>query len=182
MDFKKVVQTRRSIRKYSSKPIKRTILDSIFEMVRLSPSAENSQGWQFVVIDDPQKKEALTAQAFSGVFIMPWVKTAPVIVVMLSQKKLLPNLFGTKLAKIDYQCLDAGIAGEHLVLAAQNHGISTCWLGWFNKEKVRTFLNIPKNYEIYSLFTLGYKANDYEPREQKRKPIEDVVSYNEFKK
>ncbi len=181
MDFKAVVNNRRSIRKYDPKPIKRTVIESIFESVRVAPSAENAQGWEFIVIDDPAVKDVFLTKAFSGVFIMPWVKTAPVIVVMISLKKMLPNLVGTTLAKIDYQTIDAGIAGEHFVLAAENLKLSTCWIGWFNKEKVREYFSIPKKYEIYSLFTLGYKAADFDPREQKRKPIEELVHYNKFK-
>ena len=181
MEFDEVIKKRRSIRKYSNKPVPRDIIEQIFKNVLLSPSAENSQGWEFIVIDDKKIKDKLNNAAFSGIFQMPWTKTAPVLVVMLSKKKILANILGDKITKINYQCLDAGIAGEHFVLSAENLGLSTCWIGWFNKKKVRKALNIPSSYEIYALFTLGYKDKDYEPREQKRKPLEKLFKYNGLK-
>jgi len=183
MDFDKIIKQRRSIRKYNKKKkVEREKIEKIFEAVRLSPSAENAQGWEFIVIDNEEIRDEFYNKAFSGIFKIPWTKTVPVFIVMLSRKKFIPNIVGKKISKIDYQPIDAGIAGEHLVLAAENLGLSTCWIGWFNKKKVRKFFDIPKKYKIYSLFALGYKKEDYSPSKRNPKSMEDIYSYNEFRK
>ncbi|TYB30799.1 MAG: hypothetical protein FXF47_07380 [Candidatus Mcinerneyibacterium aminivorans] len=181
LDFEKVIEKRRSIRKYNiEKKVEREKIKKIFKAVRLSPSAENAQGWEFIVIDDKELRDKFHKKAFSGIYKLPWTKTVPVFIVMLSKKKFLPNIVGKKISKIDYQPIDAGIAGEHLVLAAENEGLSTCWIGWFNKKKVRKFFDIPKKYKIYSLFALGYKDEDYEPNKPNRKSLNKLYSYNKF--
>ena len=181
MDFIKLTKQRKSIRKFKKdKPVEKSKIKKIFEIVRLSPSAENAQGWEFIVIDEKSLRKKFKKEAFSTIYKMPWIKTVPVFVVMISRKKILPNIIGNKISKIDYQTIDAGIAGEHLVLAAENYGLSTCWIGWFNKKRVRKFFDIPKKYKIYSLFALGYKQEDYEPGPHKRKPLEEVYHMNKF--
>lgn len=182
MDFTKVIKKRKSIRKYNkNKKVEREKIERIFEAVRLSPSAENAQGWKFIVIDDKNMRDKFRKKTFSGIYQLPWTKTVPVFIVMISRKKFLPNIVGKKISKIDYQPIDAGIAGEHLVLAAENEGLSTCWIGWFNKKKVRKFFDIPKKYKIYSLFSLGYKDKNYTPGAHKRKDLDKVYHFNKFK-
>ena len=181
MDFFDLVKKRKSVRKFNkNKKVEKEKIKKIFEAVRLSPSAENAQGWEFIIVDNKNIRDDFRKKAFSTIYKLPWIKTVPVFIVMISKKKILPNIIGNKISKIDYQTIDAGIAGEHLVLAAEELSLSTCWIGWFNKKKVRNFFNIPKKYKIYSLFALGYKDEDYTPGPHKRKPLEDVYHMNKF--
>jgi len=87
---------------------------------------------------------------------------------------------GKQIQKVQFYLIDTGIAGEHFVLQAEELGLGTCWIGWFNSRKARKVLNIPKKYKIVSLLSLGY----YETRpqkEKKRKSLEDIAWFNEIK-
>jgi len=74
----------------------------------------------------------------------------------------------------------SGIAGEHIVLQAQELGLGTCWIGWFNLRKARKFLKIPRKYKIVSMLAMGYFEK--RPRkEKKRKKLEEIAWFNKIK-
>ena len=179
MSFKELCERRRSVRKYKADGVDRTLLAKLFTYVSKAPSAHNSQGYRFIVIDGPEDLKSFRETAFSGIFKMQWVNTAPVIVAMVSSPRFAANVAGKALTGIDYKAVDAGIAGEHLVLAAAENGLSTCWIGWFNKKKTSRWLRLSKGDEIMSLFSLGYADEEWLPREQKRKPMEELFSFYE---
>ncbi len=69
MDVLSAIKARRSIRKYSSKPVEEEKLQKVLEAARLSPSARNQQNWKFIVVRDDKRKEELTeaiGQSFVG--------------------------------------------------------------------------------------------------------------------
>ncbi len=113
---------------------------------------------------------------------MPWVDSAPVVIAMVSSPRFAANVAGKAATGIDYKAVDAGIAGEHLVLAAEEAGLSTCWVGWFHKKKSARWLGVKKPDELMSLFTLGYADDDWKPRERKRKPMEELFAFYEDKR
>ena len=178
MELGDVIRKRRSVRHYdSARPVPRSLYPSLFELVRLSPSAHNARGWKFYVVDDPQQKETLSREAFSGIFKAAWIREAPVLVIMTMRKKMAPNVVGEKVTRIDYRSLDGGIAGEHFVLAAAEQGLGTCWIGWFNKKRLARAMKLSSGEEPLALFTLGYPASDYTPREITRTPLDDICSF-----
>ena len=178
--FQELVKNRRSIRRYIDKPVEREKILMCLEAARLAPSAENVQPWRFIVIDDPKIKEKFAKQAFSGIYFpSKFASKAPVIIVILGRLDIVANRIGKQIQGINYYLIDIGIAGEHIVLQAEELGIGTCWIGWFNVRKVRKFLKIPRKYKIVSLMAMGY----YEkrpPKEKKRKKLEELVCFNRF--
>ena len=179
--LQKLIHQRRSVRKYLDRPVEREKILTCLEAARLAPSADNVQPWRFLVIDDPEVREAFSREVFSGIYsYTKFAKKAPVLILILGRLDVLANRMGKKIQNISYFLIDTGIAGEHIVLQAQELGIGTCWIGWFNTRKARKFFKIPKKYKIVSLMALG----DYEqkpPREKKRKPLEEIVWFNTFK-
>ncbi len=86
---------------------------------------------------------------------------------------------GKQIQNIHFHLLDIGIAGEHIVLQAEELGLGTCWIGWFNTRKARKVLKIPRGYKIASLLSMGY----YEQKPsklKKRKELDEVVWFNEI--
>jgi len=153
------IKQRKSVRKYLDKPVEREKIIECIEAARLAPSAENVQPWRFIVIDDPELKEEFCSQVFSGIY-KPTRFTihAPVIVVILAKLDIIANVIGKTIQGTSYYLLDIGIAGEHLVLQAQEYGIGSCWIGWFNAKKAKKVLNIPSRYKVVSLIAMGYPA------------------------
>jgi len=176
--FQQLVRSRRSIRRYLEKPVEREKILTCIEAARLAPSADNVQPWRFLIIDDPELKSQLANEVFSGIyFISKFAAKAPVLIMILARLDIIANRIGKQIQNIHFYLIDTGIAGEHIVLQAEELGLGTCWIGWFNSRKARRFLKIPRKYKIVSLMAMGY----YEkrpPKEKKRKKLEEIAWFN----
>ena len=183
MDVKTTIQTRRSVRKFECRPVEREKINECLEAARLAPSACNSQPWHYIVIDDPQVKEAFCKEAFSGVYNMTaWAAKAPVLVAIVSDRGNLASRVGTFFRRTEFYLIDQGISGEHFVLRACELGLGTCWIGWFSSDKAELFFNLPRGKKIDYLIAVGYPAADAlssEPHD--RRSLEEMVSYNKYK-
>ena len=178
--FQKLVKARRSIRHYLDKPVEREKILDCIEAARLAPSADNVEPWRFLIIDDPELKARFAKKVFSGIyFISKFASQAPVLIMILARLDIIANRIGKQIQGVHFYLIDIGIAGEHIVLAAEELGLGTCWVGWFNSRKARKFFNIPRKYKIVSLMAMGY----YEKKpshEKKRKKLEEIAWFNKI--
>lgn len=176
--FQRLVTQRRSIRRYLDQPVEREKILTCIEAARLAPSADNVQPWRFLIIDAPQVKQAFSKEAFSGIyFISRFAAKAPVLILILARLDIIANRIGKQIQGIHYYFIDIGIAGEHIVLQAEELGLGTCWIGWFNIRKTRKFFKIPPKYKIVSLLSMGYYEKK-PTREKKRRKMEEIVWFN----
>jgi len=167
MEFMNVVSKRRSIRKYKSTPVLKEDIEYILEAARLAPSWGNSQCWKFIVVTDPKVKEEL------GKAGKPWIAKAPVIITACAD----PSKPGTK-GDQEYYMLDVGIAMEHLILAAADRGLGTCWIGGFNEAIAKEALGVPENIRVVASTPLGYADEDPAPRP--RKSLEEIMCFDKY--
>jgi nitroreductase len=173
-----LARRRRSIRRFLPRPVAREDILTCIEAARLAPSASNTQPWRFVVVDEPGLKDRLCGEAFSGLYsISRFTSQAPVVLVVLARLNFLANRVARQIQGTQFYLIDIGISVEHFVLQAEELGLATCWVGWFNARKVRRVLRVPRKYKIVALLPVGYAASR-PPREAVRKPIEEVVSFN----
>ncbi len=180
MSVKNIIAQRRSIRRYQNKPVEREKILACLEAARLAPSADNVQPWRFLVIDDPELKEKFAKEIFSGIYsVSKFAARAPVLIVILARLDIIANRIGKQIQNIHFYLIDTGIAGEHIVLQAEELGLGTCWIGWFNSRKARKVLNIPRKYKIVSLISMGYYGQK-PSRQQKRKTLEDIAWFNKI--
>ncbi|MEA1987006.1 MAG: nitroreductase family protein [Candidatus Marinimicrobia bacterium] len=180
MKFLDLVKRRQSDRKYLDKPVEREKIDRCIESARLAPSASNAQPLKFIIIDDEKLKNQVANATFSKVVkFNAFVPSAPVVVVITIDKPTLMTQAGNILKNTYYGLIDVGIASEHFCLQATEEGLGTCMLGWFNEKKIKNILNIPKSKRIGLVISLGYSGHET-IREKKRKPIEEMSSYNNF--
>lgn len=176
-----IVKHRRSIRDFLGKPVEREKILMCLEAARLAPSAVNSQPWKFIVVDDPQVKKKLGDAAFGGVYaINAFAKKAPVIVVIVSEKAKFLARIGGMFRGTQYYLIDIGIAGEHLVLQAEDLGLGTCWMGWFDEKAVKSVLNIPQDRKIDILIAMGYYDQTKVQRGHNREAFDKVTSFNSY--
>jgi len=180
--FQELVRKRHSVRRYLDIPVGRDKILACLEAARLAPSAENVQPWRFLVIDDPAVKQRFAATAFSGVYSFSrFAAKAPVLIVILARPDLLANRLGRQIQGVVYYLIDIGISGEHLALQAEELGLGTCWIGWFNSRGTRKFFHIPRQYKIVSLMALGYP--EAKPsRERSRKSLAEIAWFNRLAK
>ncbi len=176
-----VIKHRKSVRDFLDRPVEREKIMMCLEAVRLAPSACNSQPWKFVVVDDRQLKNKLCDAAFSTIYSMnSFCKTAPAIVVVISEKSKFLARIGGMFQGTKYYLIDIGIAVEHFVLQAEDLGLGTCWIGWFNEGAVKSILNIPQYKKIDILIALGYYDREKVRSEHSSEPINKIASFNSY--
>lgn len=161
MEFMDVIRKRRSIRKYKRDPVPKEMILEVLEAARLAPSAGNRQPWRFVVVTDPETKGKLGLRS--------WAAEAPVVIVGC----------GDSQASSRWYSHDLMIAFEHLVLAAANLGLGTCWMGRMGRdETIKEVLGIPEHVKVIAVTPLGYP--DEEPGPRDRKSLEEFVHWESF--
>ncbi len=179
MDFSELVQARRSLRHYSSRPIPQEDVLKCLEAARVAPSACNSQPWHFIVIDDPALKTRVADRIFSGIYSMnQFAKEAPVLVAVVARRSKLMASLGGQVRDTHYNLVDIGIACEHLVLQAQDLGIGSCWIGWFNEKVLKKELGVSRGEKIDIVISLGYPKEAREATKV-RKTLEEICSFNQ---
>ncbi len=180
MEFENVIKKRESIRNYKDKPVEEEKINYVLECARSAPSWRNSQCWDFIVIN---KKEVIKDITKAST-INRWLKTAPAVIVACGNPKTSGKLNNTEYFKVD-----VAIAMEHLVLAATDLGLGTCWIGAFKENKIKTLLEIPEDVKIVALSPLGYPADKEKisgkilktlAGSKKRKQLNDFVHYNKW--
>lgn len=163
-----LVKKRRSIRKYKSDDISDKDVGVMLEAARLAPSWGNQQCWKYIIVKDQRIKKKL-AEAGEK-----WIAEAPVIVVACAD----PKASGHK-PNMDYFTLDIGISFEHLILAATNLGLGTCWIGGFDEGIAKEALEVPNEIRVVAYTPVGY------PREKKaevfnRESLREICFYDRY--
>jgi len=178
--FQQLVKSRRSIRRYLDKPVEREKILTCIEAARMAPSADNVQPWRFLIIDEQELKMRFANEVFSGIYyISKFAARAPVLILILARLDIIANRIGKQIQNIHYYFIDIGIAGEHIVLQAEELGLGTCWIGWFNPRKARKFFKIPRKYKIVSLMAIGHYEKK-PSKERKRKKLQEIVWFNKI--
>ncbi|NQT79154.1 MAG: nitroreductase family protein [Candidatus Aminicenantes bacterium] len=180
LSFLQLVRSRRSIRRYLDKPVEREKILTCIEAARLAPSADNVQPWRFLILDEPDLRTRFAKEVFSGIYsISKFAVKAPVLILILARLDIIANRIGKQIQNISYYYIDIGIAGEHIVLQAEELGLGTCWVGWFNPRKARKFLKIPRKYKIVSLMAVGYYEKK-PSKDRKRKALQEIAWFNKI--
>lgn len=178
MTFLELVKRRKSTRKYSSKSVPREVIDRCLEAARLAPSACNSQPWSFIVIDDENLKNRLSDKAFSGIYsINSFARNTHVLIVVVTEKSTYVARLGGHLRGVQYCLIDIGIACEHLILQAEEEGLATCWLGWFNEKAVKEVLGLPKDKKVDVIISVGYPESRKD-KNKIRKSLSEIRRFN----
>jgi nitroreductase len=164
------IAERRSIRDYSGKTIEPEKLTRILEAARLAPTARNQQDWNLVLVKNPDIKEKLVESASPQ---QQFLKGAPIIIAACA----LNPAYVMRCGHPAY-LIDLAIVLEHIALQAVREGLGTCWIGSFDELKAKTVLNIPANFRIVELMSLGYPEQI--PPERPRKPIQDLVKWDSW--
>jgi nitroreductase len=158
--FINLVKQRTSCRSYDPKPIPKEHLELMLEAARLAPSACNKQPWRFVVVEEEAVRMRLIEEAFLAGIQMKWAAHAGAIIALGMEKSAITHKIAPKISGVNYPLLDLGIAGEHLVLQAEELGLGTCWIGWIRPKEVRRIVDWPRSVEPVSLITVGWPASE----------------------
>jgi len=132
MEFAEVVRKRRSVRRYSARPVEPKALDRILQATSRAPSAGNLQAYRIVVVRSAAKRKALAAAAEGQEFLAE----APVDLVFFAEPALSAVRYGERGTSL-YAVQDATIAATFAVLAATDEGLATVWVGAFQEAAVQ---------------------------------------------
>lgn len=178
MGFLELVKRRRSTRKYAARPVPREVIARCLEAAQLAPSACNSQPCNFIVVDEADLRKQLADAAFSGIYSMnAFAKSAPVLVIAVREGSRYFAALGGYWRGITFSLIDIAIACEHFVLQAEEEGVGTCWLGWFDEKAVKKILGIPPEKKADIMISVGY-PEDTEERSKIRKPLTEISRFN----
>ncbi len=180
MNFLELSKKRQSCRNFNpEKLVSKETIQYCLEAAQLTPSACNSQPWHFTVI---QKQENNTEDSFfqkalphCGMEINKFVKNATAIIIISDSSLNATAAIGSVLKKQDFKSNDIGSASTYLTLAAEEKGLSSCILGWFNEKPLQKLCNIKG--KIHLLVALGYANDGDKLRDKKRKDIETIVTW-----
>ena len=184
MDIFEAIKTRRSIRRYSDRPVEDEKLRSVLEAVHMAPSWANMQCWRLVVVKDKARKEKISELSYVESYFAPKgyksnpsmkaLAEAPVVIVLCADPAQSGVLWGQ-----NYYLTDAGIAAQTMMLAARGLGLGTVFVGVYDEDKLRGLLNIPAAIRIVGLFPLGY-AVEGKKEGPARKPLQEVCFYEQW--
>ncbi len=169
MEFKEVVKNRYSCKKYSDRPVEAEKLAAILNAGRLAPTAKNLQEQRIYVL---QSAEALAKVDE----LTPCRYGAPTVLVVAFDSK---NVFTYPGGKRDSGVEDATIVATHMILAAADEGVDSCWINFLDPEKAAEILGLPENEEVLMFMDLGYAAEGAGPlpNHGSRKPLDQTVAY-----
>jgi nitroreductase len=181
MNFKELILSRQSVRRYAETPVEKEKLDMCLEAARLSPSASNSQPWKYIIIDQEPLRTEIAKATFSDIkLINKFTIQAPVMVVIVMEKAKLITRLAMMVKKKEWPLIDIGLTAGHFCLQAAELGLGTCMIGWFEENKIKKLLQIPSDKSIGLLISVGYAVEGYPVRTKIRKPIEENVKYNKY--
>ena len=192
-DFLELVKKRRSFRRFKPDPVPKEILEKVLEAARHSPSAGNSQPWEFVVVQDAATKRSITQSITSGykkigkadptmywaVAVQPHLSTAPVLIVVCGDQRL-QKTYPVHLPGEVLLRQSLAISIYTLQLAAASLGLATAWATMqteLRETQIRKLLGIPDVYTVDHIIPLGYPDEEKEKSEKALRPVRERASF-----
>lgn len=172
------IKGRRSIRKYSDKPVDKAVIESIVETASYAPSWKHSQTIRYIACSGETKKKIATECCTSFPGNGAIIDQAPYVIAMTGIKGrsgLERDGSPTNRRGATWQMYDAGCAAEAFCLAAYEAGLGTVIMGIFDEDSIVKLLEIPEDRELIALIPVGYPAE--EPVAPKRKEVSDLLEF-----
>ena len=169
MEYPDLIRARYSVRAYRVDPVEDEKLAQVLEAARLAPTAANRQPFQLIVVHTAGREAELLR-----IYPREWFSQAPIVICAVGVSRL----GWVRADNRRYLDVDVAIVMDHLVLAATNLGLGTCWIAAFNAGAARELLRLPVEVEPLIFTPLGYPAD--QPGAKERKPIADLVRYEQW--
>jgi nitroreductase len=169
MDFTELIGRRYSVRAYKSDPVGEDKLKQVLDAARLAPTAANRQPIQFIVVRTAGRQNELKRIYKAG-----WFSQAPIVICACA----VPDRAWSRMDNKNYGEVDVTIAMDHLILAATELGLGTCWIAAFDPVAARQVLGLPEHVEPVAFTPLGYPAD--KPKAKQRKPLSELVRHDRW--
>lgn len=167
--FEALIKSRYSVRAYKPDPVEEEKLNYVLEAARIAPTAASYQPFTLIVVHTKGR-----AAELKTVYPADWLAQAPIVICACG----IPAKAWKRRDGKNYCDVDVAIVMDHLILAAADKGLGTCWIGAFDPDAARKMLALPDGVEPVVLTPLGYPADS--PRPKKRKPLSEIVRYEKY--
>ncbi|MCC4769878.1 nitroreductase family protein [Methanosarcina sp. DH2] len=169
METLEAIHTRRSVRKYTDRPVPRELVTELLRAAMSAPSAVNAQPWVFIVVDDRKILDEIpTFSPYAGM-----CREAPLAILICGDT--------TQEKAPGYWVQDCSAAIQNLLLAAHDFGLGAVWTGIFPMtDRVKGFrktFGLPDHVFPLGLVPIGYPAQQPEPQDRYRK---EKVYHNRY--
>ena len=158
MDFLELIRKRYSVRAYEPDLVEAGKLEKVLEAARLAPTAANRQPFQLLVIPTEGREADLRR-----IYDREWFVQAPLIICACG----IPAQGWVRMDGKPYVDVDVAIVMDHLILAATDLGLGTCWIAAFDPAAAREVLCLPDGVEPIAFTPLGYPADKPGPKVRK---------------
>jgi nitroreductase len=171
MEYLELIRKRYSVRAYKPDPVPDELLAQVLEAGRLAPTAANKQPFRIIVIHTKGREAELRR-----IYHRDWFTQAPLIlcVCTVRAEAWKRTMYDGK----SHADVDATIVMDHLVLAAADLGLGTCWIAAFDPAAAREVLGVPPEAEPVLFTPLGFSNDQAKPKE--RRPLEELVRYERW--
>jgi len=169
MEFEDLIKKRYSVRGYQSREVEGEKLEKVLDAARVAPTAVNKQPFRLIVVKTEGREDELKT-----IYPAEWFTEAPLVICACAVK----SESWTRRDGRNYVEVDIAIVMDHLILAATELGLGTCWIGAFDVEAARKVLKIPDDVEPLLFTPLGYP--DAKPRGTGRKDLSELVRYEHW--
>lgn len=171
MEYYDLIKSRESIRSYDpDRPLSESVLKKILDAGRLAPSACNIQPWKFLVVSSPEMLGKL-----GKCYQRDWLRDAPHILVVTGMADRSWVRSWDAYNSIE---TDLAIAMTHIILAAENEGVGTCWIAAYNPAVLRKTLDLNESEVVYGITPLGYPKPGFVKKGTKdRKSLDEITVF-----
>ncbi len=170
MEYSELIAARYSVRAYRPDPVEDEKLEAVLEAARLAPTAANRQPFQLVVMHTAGREKEI-----GKIYRRPWFVQAPLVIGVCAISSL---AWVRESDRFNARLIDAAIVADHLILAAADLGLGTCWVAAFNVDAARSVMGLPDEAEPVIFTPLGYPAD--QPGPKTRKPLSELVRYEHW--
>jgi len=169
MGFLELAKQRYSVRAYKSDAVEDDKLQKVLEAARLAPTACNLQPFQLIVIHTKRREREL-----QKIYSASWFVQAPIVICACGK----PSESWVRKDGENYCDVDVTIVMDHVILAAADLGLGTCWIGAFNAEAAREILGLPDDVKPLAFTPLGYPDTQAGPKS--RKSLDKLIRYEHW--
>ncbi len=185
MDVTQVIRKRRAYRSLDPEPLTKEELTQLETAVHLAPSCFNNQPWRYVFVTDEYKRKEMQTVLSDG---NKWANFASMYIAVCARKDDDCVIYDR-----EYYLFDAGLATGFLILQATDLGLVAHPIAGYSPKKTRSVLNIPEDMQVIALVIIGKhrdtirtelseKQVTAEQKRPLRKPIEELIYYNQYRK
>lgn len=173
METLNCINTRRSIRKFSSKAVEFDKLCLILDAASKAPTSGNLQDFRFIVVTDKDKLRKIADHCTEQY----WIAQAPLLIVVCSDSERTESYYGLRGQRL-YSIQNASAAIQNILLSVHAMGLGACWVGSFDESFLSGELSIPDKIRPQALIPIGYSAE--EPETKEKCELNTMVFFNTY--